>query len=371
MRVRARVGVGLAGNLPAGTLTKIAKPHPLVSAVQQPLPAVGGNDRGNGRFAAQDRADDAAHARTLRVAGGLCVARGGPRQHLAGPGVRPPELGTRAHRVEVVVVPADGAELGELAQTLATFLQSHALPNVEVTVTRFVPLPVTLAVTVEIDLAAFDPAVVLHDVRAALYDALSLRRRQLGQPVFLGDIYAVVENVPGVSTSRCVLNDDPTANRILSLSDAVQFLDPGQARRRWALPMRPSHDGRSRIAGRPPAVGAVARALPRRDNGDLASYVDALGEVLDLLRGIIQQRLADTFPDDPGLQPWVLPYLADLIDPRVVSADETGGAPRSPTRRSGERPRARLAWSSRSPPYWAASAGPTARRRRAPRSRSS
>ena len=53
----------------------------------------------------------------------------------------------------------------------------------------------------------------MRDVRAALYDALSLRRRQLGQPVFLGDIYAVVENVPGVSTSRCVLNDDPTANR--------------------------------------------------------------------------------------------------------------------------------------------------------------
>ena len=124
------------------------------------------------------------------------------------------------------MVPADGAELGELAQTLATFLQSHALPNVGVTVTRFRPLPITLAVTVEIDLAAFDPAVVLRDVRAALYDALSLRRRKLGQPVFLGDVYAVVENVPGVSTSRCVLNDDPTANRILSLSDAVQFLDP-------------------------------------------------------------------------------------------------------------------------------------------------
>ena len=45
VRVRARVGVGLAGNLPAGTLTKITRPHPLVSAVQQPLPAVGGNDR--------------------------------------------------------------------------------------------------------------------------------------------------------------------------------------------------------------------------------------------------------------------------------------------------------------------------------------
>jgi len=58
-----------------------------------------------------------------------------------------------------------------------------------------------------------------------------------------------------------------------------------------------------------------------RDNGDLAAYLDAFGEVVDLLRGIIQQRLADSFPDDPAVQPWVLPYLADLIDPRLVSAD--------------------------------------------------
>jgi hypothetical protein len=69
--------------------------------------------------------------------------------------------------------------------------------------------------------------------------------------------------------------------------------------------------------------GLLPEHYRARDNGDLSSYVDALGEVLDLLRGIIQQRLADTFPDDPQLQPWVLPYLADLIDPRVVSADET------------------------------------------------
>ena len=226
VRVRARVGVGLAGNLPAGTLTKIARPHPLVSAVQQPLPAVGGNDRETAdslrktaptTLLTLERCVSPADFASLAAAhASIWQARAFVR----------PSLGTRAHRVEVVVVPADGAELGELAQTLATFLQSHALPNVEVTVTRFVPLPVTLAVTVEIDLAAFEPAVVLRDVRAALYDALSLRRRQLGQPVFLGDIYAVVENVPGVSTSRCVLDDDPTANRILSLTDAVQFLDP-------------------------------------------------------------------------------------------------------------------------------------------------
>jgi predicted phage baseplate assembly protein len=226
VRVRTRVGVGLAGNLPAGTLTKIAKPHPLVSAVQQPLPTIGGNDRETADSLRKtaptilltlERCVSPADFASLAAAhASIWQARAFVRQ----------SSGTRAHRVEVVVVPANGAELGELAQTLATFLQSHALPNVEVTVTRFLPLPVTLAVTVEIDLAAFEPAVVLSRVREALYDALSLRRRQLGQPVFLGDVYAVVENVLGVSTSRCVLNDDPTLNRILSVSDGVLFLDP-------------------------------------------------------------------------------------------------------------------------------------------------
>ena len=117
--------------------------------------------------------------------------------------------------------------------------------------------------------------------------------------------------------------------------------------------------------------GLLPEHYRARDNGDLASYVDALGEVLDLLRGIIQQRLADTFPDDPDSSPGSCP-TSPISSTRAWSPPtRPGGALRSPTRRSGERPRARLAWSSRSPPYWAASAGPTVRRRRAPRSRSS
>jgi hypothetical protein len=68
--------------------------------------------------------------------------------------------------------------------------------------------------------------------------------------------------------------------------------------------------------------GLLPEHYRARDNGDLAGFVDAFGEVLDLLRGAIQQRVADSFPDHPELQPWVLPYLAELIDPRVVSADE-------------------------------------------------
>ena len=44
IRVRYRVGSGLAGNVPVGGLEKPVNPHPLVDAVRQPLPAAGGGD---------------------------------------------------------------------------------------------------------------------------------------------------------------------------------------------------------------------------------------------------------------------------------------------------------------------------------------
>jgi hypothetical protein len=56
-----------------------------------------------------------------------------------------------------------------------------------------------------------------------------------------------------------------------------------------------------------------------RDNGDLRDYVESCGEVLDLVRGVIGQRLADSFADHPDAQDWVLPYLAELLDVRLIS----------------------------------------------------
>ena len=44
VRLIYRVGTGLEGNLPAGSLTKPAKPHRLVKAVRQPMATTGGND---------------------------------------------------------------------------------------------------------------------------------------------------------------------------------------------------------------------------------------------------------------------------------------------------------------------------------------
>ncbi len=62
--------------------------------------------------------------------------------------------------------------------------------------------------------------------------------------------------------------------------------------------------------------------------GDLARYLDACGELLDRIRSTLDQRLADSFPDNPpegrACQPWLLPYFAQLLDVRLVSPDERG-----------------------------------------------
>ena len=62
--------------------------------------------------------------------------------------------------------------------------------------------------------------------------------------------------------------------------------------------------------------------------GDLACYLDACGHLLDLIRRTLDQRLADIFPGDsaeePAGQTWLLPYIADLLDVRMVSPDEAG-----------------------------------------------
>lgn len=59
--------------------------------------------------------------------------------------------------------------------------------------------------------------------------------------------------------------------------------------------------------------------------GDLARYLDACGVLLDQLRATLDQRLADSFADNPAAGPacqeWLLPYFARLLDVTVVAPD--------------------------------------------------
>lgn len=81
--------------------------------------------------------------------------------------------------------------------------------------------------------------------------------------------------------------------------------------------------------------GMLPAVYRHRDNGsdtepgDLAKLIDACGELLDLVRGTLDQRLADSFPDNPpegqrACQSWLLPYFAHLVDARLVSPDPRG-----------------------------------------------
>ncbi|WDP91213.1 MAG: hypothetical protein HUN04_16530 [Desulfobacter sp.] len=66
-----------------------------------------------------------------------------------------------------------------------------------------------------------------------------------------------------------------------------------------------------------------------RDNGDLKKYLNGFGYLLDRLYATLEQRLADSFPDNatdcgPPCQDWLLPYFADLMDVRPVSPHPAG-----------------------------------------------
>jgi len=62
--------------------------------------------------------------------------------------------------------------------------------------------------------------------------------------------------------------------------------------------------------------------------GDLALFLDSCGELLDLQQHTLQQRLADSFPDNPesgpACQDWLIPYFARLLDARLVSPHVEG-----------------------------------------------
>ncbi|MGD2115921.1 MAG: baseplate J/gp47 family protein, partial [Acidobacteriota bacterium] len=235
VRIRFRVGTGLAGNLAAGSLTKAARPHRLVGAVRQPLAATGGNDMEDVRSLKEN-----APASVLTLERAVSVS---DLSHLAARqssvwqarAFPVPTALSRRESVEVVVVPPDGGELGDLERTLRELLEANTLPGVDVHVSAAEMTPFHLSVTARVKSAEYDPDQVVESVRRALLDAFSLQRRRLGQDLFLSEIYQVVEGVVGVESSTCAFErkENGSANggngparRLEADPDQVFHLDP-------------------------------------------------------------------------------------------------------------------------------------------------
>ena len=235
IRVRLRQGVGGAGNLPAGSLVKLIQPHPLVDAVLQPIESSGGNDR-------ESRADLRKNApasllaldRAVSLEDCAQLARSHPSVWQATAFRLPPGLGRR-ERLEVVVMAAGGGKLSDpLKRTLQAWLAARTQPGVNLTVSDHVRVGFRLSVTVRVS-GAFDGQTVKNEVNAALRAAFGEHNRRLGQPLYRGEVYKVVDGVAGVENSSCAIelvwpqpglgaNDKP---RIATVGEAIVALNPG------------------------------------------------------------------------------------------------------------------------------------------------
>ncbi|MFA7316312.1 MAG: putative baseplate assembly protein [Sulfuricella sp.] len=205
IRVSYRSGAGLGGNLAAGSLEKPVKPHVLIDKVRQPVAASGGNDR---EPVASLRSNAPAALFTLERAvsvedyGRLAERNSSVWQARA---LRLPNQGAQQERIRVVVVPAGGGALGELATTLRDFLEAHDLPGTRVEVVNHVAVPFDLDISVQVDSSQYVPEEVQADVQAALLAAFALKQRRLGQPLYPSEVIAVVEAVEGVLNSQCLI----------------------------------------------------------------------------------------------------------------------------------------------------------------------
>lgn len=225
VRLAWRQGVGLAGNLPAGKLVKAARPNPMIEAVGQPLPATGGNDmEGVESMRATAPASVSTLGRAVSLAdyGRLAASQSSVWQAAA---FSLPTGLARQDSVRVVVVPAGGGELGALSDSLRAFLEAHALPGVSIRIDQYEPVGFDLRIELQIVTAEYDPERVVEAVRARLLAAFGLRARKLGQALRLSEVYRIVEGVPGVANSLCVLDSDPKKARVDAPADGVVHLD--------------------------------------------------------------------------------------------------------------------------------------------------
>ena len=199
---RHRLGSGLAGTgVPPWSFTAPMKKNRFVTAIVQPFATAGGADRepvASMRENAPTNLAANGRAVSLRDFERLCARHASVWQAKARQ-IIGPQPGTA---VDVVIVPAGGGAVTErLAKDLTAFVLARALPATTMTVTGYVAVPVTIGITIFVDIDRYEKTDVLDRVAGALLDTFSLQRRGLGQPLYIAELFAACEQVEGVSTA--------------------------------------------------------------------------------------------------------------------------------------------------------------------------
>jgi hypothetical protein len=199
---RHRLGSGLAGTgVPPWSFTAPMKKNRFVTAIVQPFATAGGADREPVAAMRENAPTNLAangRAVSLRDFERLCARHASVWQAKARQ-VIGPQPGAA---VDVIIVPAGGGAVTQrLANDLTAFVLARALPATTMTVTGYVAVPVTIAVTIFVDIDRHEKTDVLDRVAGALLDTFSLQRRGLGQPLYIAELFAACEQVEGVSTA--------------------------------------------------------------------------------------------------------------------------------------------------------------------------
>lgn len=203
VRLTWRLGSGLAGNLDAGCFTRPSRPDPVVEGLRQPFPCEGGNDLED---VASLRRSAPASILTLERAVSVADFADLARSHSSVWAARAFARPCQGHERQtlLVVVPAQGRALGEsLRATLKDYLLSRAVPGLGLQIESFSSQTLYLSVDLYISYSRFAPDAVAQEVRLLLQEALALKNRAIGEPIFLSEIYQLVEGVRGVDHSLC------------------------------------------------------------------------------------------------------------------------------------------------------------------------
>lgn len=232
-----RTGTGSEGNnLPPGSLETLAKPHILVDEVRQPIPTSGGQE-----------IEDIAGIRENAPSHLKALGRGvslSDFEHLSRsqPGVWHakaffnPAGAERRELVEISVVPADGAPLGDLGSVLEDRLSALAPPGLVFTVSRFDPVHLPLSIILRVDEEGFDYDKVEEAVFEAVLERFSLTNKPPAAPVYLSEVYQCVEGIEGVRNSDVSMFAGFEDDEIVSLSNRpLKHTPRNEADEIWAV----------------------------------------------------------------------------------------------------------------------------------------
>ena len=231
LRATYRTGIGLDGNVDAGSLSMLMSRPPGLRGVTNPLPASGGADP-----------QDMAHARVDAPLAVLTLDRivslddyENFTQAFAGIGKAQAIAvwSGQTRLVYITVAQANGDAVSQVSPLYQTLVQGIELAHDPVQpfeVASFQPLTFNLSASVLVDQPRYVAETVIAQVAAALTEAFSFENRTFAQAVTAAEILTLIQSVPGVIATNLTNLYFTTDSTGPSQPEAPAFLPATPAR---------------------------------------------------------------------------------------------------------------------------------------------